>query len=120
MSTSNSNSHAILEVCQKRLSANDKSLQTSVRFSALATAFLGSSTPGEEGQIYGNVRVIGGERYNRKGALIYFLMRLAEKGKGSTKIQSNENQKVYYNVFKYKYSFKYTFKYIFTCRHCLK
>lgn len=98
MSTSNSNSYAILEVCQKRLSVNDKSLQTSVRFSALATAFLGSSIATADGQVqvYGNVRVVGGERYNRKGALIYFLMRVAEKEKEKgDRIQTKDSQKVH-------------------------
>lgn len=74
MSTSNSNSPAILESCQKRLKAADPSLQSAVRFSALATAFLGAN-----GQVYGNVRVSGGEAYTRKAALVYFLMRVAEK-----------------------------------------
>lgn len=74
MSTSNSNSPAILESCQKRLKSSDPSLQTAVRFSALANAFLGA-----DGQVYGNVRVTGGESYTRKAALVYFLMRVAEK-----------------------------------------
>ena len=74
MSTSNSNSPAILESCQKRLKSADPSLQSAVRFSALATAFLGSN-----GQTYGNVQVAGGEAYTRKAALVYFLFRAAEK-----------------------------------------
>jgi len=74
MSTSNSNSPAILESCQKRLKSTDPSLQTAVRFSALSTAFLGAN-----GQVYGNVRVTGGEAYSRKAALVYFLTRVAEK-----------------------------------------
>lgn len=74
MSTSNSNSPAILESCQKRLKSADPSLQSVIRFSALATAFLGAN-----GQVYGNVRVSGGEAYTRKAALVYFLMRVAEK-----------------------------------------
>lgn len=77
MLISNSNSPAILESCQKRLKSADPSLQTAVRFSALATAFLGAN-----GQVYGNVRVTGGEAYSRKAALVYFLMRVAEKAGG--------------------------------------
>ena len=74
MLTSNSNSPAILDNCQKRLKSSDSSLQKTIRFSALATAFLGSN-----GQVYGNVRISGGELYTRKAALIYFLTRVAEK-----------------------------------------
>lgn len=74
MPTSNSNSPAILESCQKRLKSTDPSLQTAIRFSALATAFLGAN-----GQFYGNVRVTGGEACTRKAALVYFLLRVAEK-----------------------------------------
>lgn len=85
MQTSNSNSPAILESCQKRLKSSDPSLQTAVRFSALATAFLGSS-----GQTYGNVRVSGGEAYSRKAALIYFLLRVAEK----SGLKPNDKDKV--------------------------
>ena len=74
MSTSNSNSPAILESCQKRLKSADPSLQTAVRFSALSTAFLDAN-----GQVYRNFRVTGGEAYSRKAALVYFLLRVAEK-----------------------------------------
>lgn len=87
MSTSNSNSPAILETCQKRLRSADPSLQSAVRFSALATAFLGSS-----GQTYGNVRVTGGEAYTRKAALIYFLSRVGEKS--GLKPGSNDKVKI--------------------------
>lgn len=85
MSTSNSNSPAILESCQKRLKSADPSLQSAVRFSALATAFLGSSS-----QSYGNVRVIGGDAYTRKAALLYFLSRVAEK----SGLKPNDKDKV--------------------------
>lgn len=74
MNVSNSNAPAILDACQKRLKFSDPSLQSAVRFSALATAFLGSN-----GQVYGNVRVIGGEGFTRKATLVYFLLRVAEK-----------------------------------------
>lgn len=85
MPTSNSNSPAILESCQKRLKSSDPSLQSSIRFSALATAFLGSN-----GQTYGNVRISGGEVYSRKAALIYFLLRVSEK----SGLKLNEKDKV--------------------------
>lgn len=89
MNTSNSNAHAILEACQKRLKSVDPNLQASVRFSALSTAFLG-----QNGQVYGNVCVFGGEGFTRKAALIYFLLRVAEKSgfkpiiKGDNKVKS--------------------------------
>lgn len=88
MVTSNCNAPAILDSCQKRLRSSDPSLQSAVRFSALATAFLGSS-----GQIYGNVRVNGGEGFTRKAALIYFLLRVSEK---SCNRPNNSNEKVIY------------------------
>lgn len=62
-------------MCQRRLSSADPTLKSAVRFSALATAFLSSNSS----QMYGNVSVSGGEKYSRKTALIYFLLRTGEK-----------------------------------------
>ena len=84
MLTSNSNAPAILDACQKRLKSLDSTLQSAVRFSALATAFLASN-----GSVYGNVRVTGGDEFARKAALIYFLLRVGEKS-GNRPNPSNE------------------------------
>lgn len=63
----------------------DPTLQTAVRFSALSTAFLGAN-----GQVYGNVRVSGGEAYSRKAALVYFLLRVAEKSGGKKPVAKDD------------------------------
>lgn len=76
VSLDHGNSAQVLELCQKRLATQDPSLQSAVRFSALATAFLSSNTGS---QTYGSVAVSGGERFVRKVPLLYFLLRAAEK-----------------------------------------
>lgn len=88
MLTSNSNSPAILEACQKRLrSVNSSSHENNIRFTALATAFLGAN----DQTTYGNVRVVGNELHSRKAALLYFLFRVAEKtGKTNTNNKVND------------------------------